>query len=813
MDKDSYIQALEREKAARKEVERVLEEKVVELFETNQKLNKLLEIRTEALNSTEERYRNIFDSAFDAIVILDNVGSIVDFNKKFIEITKYEEEEIKQLSIGSLVHPEDAEKFHNYSVQLLDKGFYKDCRGRIIAKDQTIVHIEINSIALYDDNNCISGSIDVVRDVTDRIVVEEKLFESGERFKALFDNSSLGIVINKFDGKIIRANAFMEKLLGYKKYELKGVSIKTLTHKEDMSTTKEYISNILSGTIDNFRIEKRYVQKSGNIKWGNTFCTLIKDRDGNPSYLLALIEDITDWKLSHNLLEQNEEKWRFVIENMELSLIEVDKNGIVTKAYDRFCELTGYSREELIGKNPIPMLVKDQESLDVFDKNMAIRGKGVESNYELKITKKNGEKAWLLISGSPLKNEKQEVIGSIGIHLDITDRKKMLVDLENAKLLAEDSSKAKENFLANMSHEIRTPMNAIMGMTRLLKDSLNENDKEKYLDAIESSSENLLVIINDILDISKIEANKLELEKIPFRLSKVLGDLNQLLSYKTEEKGVLLNFEVPQDFHDNLIGDPVRLSQIITNLVNNGIKFTQKGSVNCLVSIIDETDKDITLKFIIKDSGIGISQEKLTSIFESFTQEDQTVARKFGGTGLGLSITKRLIELHNSEIFVTSKKGKGTSFEFKLTYSKGVILDKDKKEGLKKINLNMVKGAHVLLVEDHPINTLLAETILTNWGMKVTHVENGKLAVEAVKNNSFDIILMDMQMPVMDGITATKIIKSEVDQVTPIIALTANAIKGDEKKCLEAGMNAYVSKPIDPSDLFNKIITHLNHGK
>ncbi len=811
MDKEVYIRALAREREARKEAERILEEKALQLFESNKKLNDLLKTQTNDLNKTKEKYQNIFETAFDGIVFISKEGDIIDYNRTFKEMLGYNEEEMKNVSISTLVHPDDIEKSQHYITQLNKNGYYKDYRGRIFGKDKKIIHIEVNSIALREDGEIV-GSIDVVRDISGRIETENLLFAAGQRFNALFENSPLGIVINSMNGEYLDVNTSMLNILGYSKEELLSTKLYDIVHLDEWEDLKNKIFEIREGNKAHQSLENRFKNKQGELVWVKITATIIEDMHGGQTQIVSLVEDITAWKVSNMLLEENEEKWRHVINNMELGLMEVDIDGKATRVYDRFCELTGYSREELLGEIPLDVLVQDKKYRDIFKKNLAIRQQGKNSTYELEITKKNGESAWLLISGAPLKDEKQNTIGSIGIHMDISPRKKMLHDLELAKKMAEESSKAKENFLANMSHEIRTPMNAVIGMTRLLKESKSEFEKTKYLDAIESSSQNLLVIINDILDISKIEANKLELEAIPFSLSKVLNDLEQLLSYKTEEKGILLTFNIDKEIHTNLIGDSIRLSQILTNLLSNAIKFTKEGQVKCEVTILEDYKDKVKLKFVISDNGIGISHEKLEKIFESFTQEDQTTSREFGGTGLGLTITKNLVELQGGKISVSSKKGEGTSFDFDLTYLKNFEEVKDVKEEVKIQNLLKMREKKVLLVEDHEINKLLAVTILSNWKMNVTHAYNGQEAIDLLKTEEFDVVLMDVQMPVLDGLSATKIIR-EMNISTPIIALTANAIKGDQEKCLNAGMNDYVSKPIEPSTLFNKIIFYINDGQ
>lgn len=809
MDKETYLRIIAREKKARKEAERILEDKALELYQSNLKLTNLLESQVNALNDSERKYQNIFESAFDGIVFISNTGKVMDYNKKFKELVGFSSDEMNRLDMAELVHPEDVEKSKEYLKRLQKEGFYRDYRGRMITKNNGLRTIEVNSIAIYEEGEMV-GSVDIIRDVTERVKTEELLFASGQRFKALFDNTPVGIIINSNQGEYIDINMSMLSMIGYSKSEFEKMELKEVIHEEDYEAIRDRIFDIRNGSTKLQTLETRFLHKSGETVWVKVNATFIGDRVGGQTQLISLIEDITAWKKSNMLLGENEEKWRFVINNMELGLMEVDLEGRATKIYDKFCEITGYSEEDLLGKIPLDVLVQDEKNKQIFLENLAIREAGSPSSYELEIVKKNGETAWLLVSGAPLKDDKQNMVGSIGIHMDISVRKKMLRELEEAKLIAEESSKAKENFLANMSHEIRTPMNAVIGMTRLLKESNNQEDKVKYLEAIETSSQNLLVLINDVLDISKIEANKLQIDSIPFDLKKVIKDIELLLSFKAEESGNLFSFELDESIYTSLIGDAIRLSQILTNLISNAIKFTDNGTVMCKVTLVKEEEQEVRLKFCVVDNGKGISADKLDKIFESFSQEDQTISRKYGGTGLGLAITKSLVELQGGTISVTSDRVNGTKFSFEIDYTKNFEETREEQEVQKGISLQKVEKAKVLLVEDHEINKLLAETLLTSWKMEVTHAYNGQEALDLLEENNYDIVLMDVQMPVMDGFTATRILR-ERNITTPVIALTANAIKGDEKKCLDAGMDGYVSKPIDASLLFNKIVTHLNH--
>lgn len=355
-----------------------------------------------------------------------------------------------------------------------------------------------------------------------------------------------------------------------------------------------------------------------------------------------------------------------------------------------------------------------------------------------------------------------------------------------------------------MSHEIRTPMNAIIGMAGLIAHTPLSDRQTSYINAIRTSANNLLVIINDVLDFSKIESGKLELESIGFELSQVVDTLVETIGHKAEEKGIALSSSIDKRISPIVMGDPVRLNQILLNLVNNAIKFTSEGFVDLQCICVKESYDSQTVEFRIQDTGIGISQNKMHTIYDSFSQEDESITRRFGGTGLGLSICKQIADLMGGSIHVESEKGKGSIFFFTVEFARGT--DKDLIKAGDEIIPTSLQGIKILLVEDHDINRYLAISILHEWKASVDIAENGVEAVAQARINTYDLILMDMQMPVMSGIEATRLIRNELKLSVPIIALTANAIKGDYEKCLEAGMNDYISKPFDPVRLFNKII-------
>ncbi len=388
-------------------------------------------------------------------------------------------------------------------------------------------------------------------------------------------------------------------------------------------------------------------------------------------------------------------------------------------------------------------------------------------------------------------------------------------NLEKAKLVAEESLKVKEQFLAHMSHEIRTPMNGIIGITNLLyRSTILSKEQKEYLDAIKSSADNLLVIINNILDISRIEAGKMRIEEYPFNLEDIITKTLELVKPRVLEKNIRLTARIDKGIPAQLTGDPVRLTQILLNLVENAVKFTEKGSVSLSANAGEQTNEDVLVIFGIKDTGIGIPEEKLNMIFDTFTQADTLITRKYGGSGLGLTIVKRLLEMQGGAITVTSREKEGTEFTVKMKFKKAGANQPILKGNIPKKNTGISK-MKILLVEDHKINQLVASKILSGEGFEVDLAENGKACIEKLRHGNYDLVLMDVQMPEMDGYETTQFIRTRMEPPLndiPIIAMTAYATSGEKGKCLRAGMNDYISKPFHPEDLFALILKYSGNG-
>ncbi|WP_051287128.1 PAS domain S-box protein [Algoriphagus mannitolivorans] len=515
-------------------------------------------------------------------------------------------------------------------------------------------------------------------------------------------------------------------------------------------------------------------------------------------------------KQSELRIIQQEEKFRNIISNMSLGLLEVDNEETVLHANQTFCEMAGYRMEDLIGTKATDLLLTE-ESKKTLLKKSASRKYGNSDSYELQYKKPDGELRWWHVSGAPNYNDNGQLIGSIGIHLDITAQKKLEKELIRQREEAEKSRRSKELFFANMSHEIRTPMNAIVGMgEQLAKTPLNESQKG-YLSAIQVSANHLMVVLKDILDLSKLEAGKMTLEVIGFDLKEVLGRAKKMMTPKAEEKGLSFSIrEFDPRISKVLKGDPFRINQIILNLVSNSIKFTKKGKVTMACRLIEDHEQVQVISLEVEDTGIGMDTEFISGDFAKYVQEDSSITRKYGGTGLGLSITKELINLMEGEMRITSQKSEGTQIHIILPLEKGVESDLPV-ERQEQLSADPLKGKRILVVDDNDFNRLLALTILEQYQVECFTANNGKEAIDKVKSTDLDLILMDIQMPVMDGVKATHFIRNQLHADMPIIALTAFALKGDEQKYLNQGMNGFISKPFQEKDLILAISRVLGH--
>ena len=516
-----------------------------------------------------------------------------------------------------------------------------------------------------------------------------------------------------------------------------------------------------------------------------------------------------EWGYARNLLEATLDP-----------LFTIDMIGNITDVNEAMVKATDQSREKLVGTSMIKYFVEKEKADTIFKEVFEL---GFALNYPLTII--DGMLTDVLINGSTYKDKEGNVVGAVIVARDITELKRIEKELIGAKVLAElatgiaevaqikaedalriaeDAVKAKQQFLSNMSHEIRTPMNAIIGFTKvMLKTELSAKQKE-YLTAIKMSGDALIVLINDILDLAKVDSGKMTFEKIPFKMGLSISAILHLFETKIQEKNLILVKEYDRNIPEVIVGDPVRLHQIILNLVSNAVKFTSKGTITVSVRLLSQDSQKVTIEFAVTDTGIGITENKLEKIFENFQQASSGTSRLYGGTGLGLAIVKQLVEPQGGKIEVTSTIHEGSTFRFSLDFQKTT---NDAELDTEMLELDAeIKNIKVLVVEDIALNQLLMKTLLDDFGFEREIAANGLVAIEKLKSRSFDIILMDLQMPEMNGFEATAYIRNEMKLKIPIIALTADVTTVDLAKCRAVGMNDYIAKPVDERLLYSKIV-------
>jgi PAS domain S-box-containing protein len=551
--------------------------------------------------------------------------------------------------------------------------------------------------------------------------------------------------------------------------------------------------------IQPFDFFHRITRKDGQLRTVHARGELMTDELGNIMRMIGTVQDVTQQKKDEEL-----EQLAMVATKSFNAVTIADKYGRIEWVNEGFTKLFGYKLNDI--KGTFGEVLRNGEPTGLSPENEIFKIVVNEKKpmaYENKNYSKSGKEYWLITSLTPILDKNGNVEKIISIDSDISNQKK--------------AERTKDQFLTNMSHEIRTPMNAIIGFTNLLLKSDHDKENLQYLNAIKTSGENLLVIINDILDFSKLRSGKATFENISFDLNELMNTLVTLMTPKAVEKKLKLTSKIDESIPHYLTGDPTRLTQILTNLVGNAFKFTNEGEIKIEVRPVHETAKDIELDFLVSDTGIGIPADNINKIFESFTQASNDTTRKYGGTGLGLTITKQLVELQGGTISVSSKVNEGSTFEFKLNFSKSDGLKKNSgSKNEQKENGFPLEGTKVLLVEDNTFNQILATKILQNWKCEVKVAANGLIAVEKAKQDLFDVILMDIQLPEMDGYEATRMIRNDPDEKknkVPIIAMTAHAFADEAAKCLDLGMSDYISKPFDESKLFDKILQVLNKSE
>lgn len=644
----------------------------------------------------------------------------------------------------------------------------------------------------------------IIKNQSTKNKIAEELKQSSQYARSLIEASLDPLVTINVEGKITDVNEASIKVTGISREKLIGTDFSSY-FTEPEKAQEGYRQVFEKSFVADYPLTIKH--QNGKLTDVLYNASVYKDDKGDVIGVFAAARDVTEQKLLS----------KYSLSLIEASLdplVTINTAGKITDMNDATVNITGIEREKLIGSDFLDYFTEPQKARDVYRE---VFEKGFVIDFPLTLRHKDGKLTAVLFNGSVYKDDRGNVLGVVAVARDITDQKRFENELIEAKSRAElatkkaeESNKLKEAFLANMSHEIRTPMNAIIGFSDILSKRKLEAQEKEYVMTIKTAGENLLTIINDILDISKIEAGMMTFEEHTFSVREIFKSLHVMLMEKAKEKHLELVFSCDEDVPDVLLGDNTRLTQIVINLVGNAIKFTQKGNVHVRARVLkqdanSQPEGTISLEFSVADTGIGITPDKLEHIFERFRQAESHTTRKYGGTGLGLSIAKQLAELQGGTLSVKSKFEEGSVFTFCIPYRKSIEAKKALEITAKKHDMKGLGKINILLVEDNQLNVKLILSLFSEYNLKLQVAENGSVGIEKLKENKFDIILMDMEMPVMNGYEAATIIRKELKNDIPIIAMTAHAMSGERERCLHLGMNDYISKPINANLLFEKM--------
>jgi PAS domain S-box-containing protein len=799
---------LARERAARKETERLLTEKSQELFERNEQLSalnadleQLVAERTREVERTQRRWRFALEGTGDGVWELGVQDWSAFFSKGFKELMGYSDEEFPNdyQWWRDRAHPDDLplifgifDQYHAGDISTHRVEYrlrHRDGTYRWMLDRGMVIELNANGVP--------TRIIGTHTDIDHIKRTERELGETNDRLTTLIANMQTAVLLEDADRHIVLTNASFCRMFGLPATPTQLVGFDCKLAATDTAALFTDPDGFVHRIDELLRERKVCTEELLHMVDGRVLERGFVPIVHNGHYLGHLWKyvDVTARVRAQETLQRQEEKYRRILANMNLGLVEVDNEERIRYVNQSFCTLSGYSADELVGGIASEVLLKQDMSEVMRGKN-ALREKGISDAYEIQVEDREGRPRWWMISGAPLYDASGVKDGSIGIHLDITERKMLEEELRQAKTEAEAQARAKEQFLAHMSHEIRTPMNAIMSMGRELGRTTLDPAQRRYVGAINTASDNLMVIINDILDSSKIEAGRLDLDIVGFKPASVLQHVERVLGHRAQEKRIDLITELDPKVAPVLLGDPHRLDQVLFNITGNALKFTERGEVRLRFQNAGSADGLQQVLITVQDTGFGMSSAFVERIFEPYTQEH----RRSGGTGLGMTISKRLVELMNGTIHIDSTEGVGTTVSVRIPFPVGTEQDLPV-SAIGHVDTSALEGAHVLLVEDNEMNRFVVRTILGRHRVQLVEANDGSEAMQLLTKGAFDLVLMDVHMPVMDGLEATRLIRSGSDPDLPIIGLTANALRAELDKCTEAGMNAVLTKPFVEEDL------------
>jgi PAS domain S-box-containing protein len=637
---------------------------------------------------------------------------------------------------------------------------------------------------------------------------EESSVENAN-IKHAINESSLSVILDH-KGKITSINKKLEVLLNLRSMDVSNCYPLEILSQDQKPTIDKAKSMLGEGKT--WQGEIRFMVNSGKTIWLEGTATPMINPISKKTAYLVLFNDISTRKNYEQEIIKSEKRNRDLVDYSQAVICTHDMAGKILSMNPAGCELLGYAADEIIGQSITDFMPDELRPRFLDEYLLNLQSKHISEGV-LKVQNKSKKTLSLLFKNYKVEEEGQESY-VIGFAQDITDRIAAENDLKYAKQAAEESNRIKELFLSNMSHEIKTPMNGIVGLTKLLlKSPLNEQ-QQKYALSVKQNAEELLMVLNDLFDFSQLKEGRSKVKNATFDLSNLFYNLHHTFKPVSIRKNIELVSSIDDEIHPYLIGDSIKINQVLMNLISNAFKFTDSGKICLTADLISENATECNIRFSVTDTGIGIQSSKLQNIFESFTQGNSDSSRKHGGLGLGLSIVKDLLELMNSSIELESVYERGSSFSFTLAFEKSNAQALNGDHIPEKSLEGSMNGIKILLAEDNKVNQLFASELINEWGAELDIADNGQIALELFQKNHYDIILMDIQMPVLDGIDATHIIRNQFPgnkKNIPIIAITANAKTGDEQKFRGYGMNDVIFKPYNSTKLYKLIREQLNH--